>query len=369
MVGLGEDPPALLDGVAVEPDDQWLGRLVAQHAEGGDDAVGDGVTGGDAAEDVDEHAPDGGVGQDDLQAVGHHLGRGAPPDVEEVGRADPTELLAGVGDDVQGAHHQAGTVADDPHLALELDVVEVLLLGRGLERIGGGGVGQGGVLAVPEAGVLVQGDLGIQRQHRAVGRLGQRVHLDQRGVLLREDLPQLDGDRDDLVPHLRREVRGVNDLGGLGLVDPARGVDGHLGQLVGPGGGDLLDVHPAGHRGHRQEGPVRPVEQVGEVVLLGDLRGLGHHHAVGDVPLDVEAQDVLGPRPGVLGAVGELHAAGLAAAAGLHLRLDHDGRGDLPGDGFRLLGGLGDPAGKHGNAVRGQHVTGLVLEEIHEQAP
>ena len=35
----------------------------------------------------------------------------------------------------------------------------------------------------------------------------------------------------------------------------------------------------------------------------------------------------------------------------------------------RLLGRLGDAAGKHGHAVRGQQVTRLVLEEIHEKAP
>src|SRR3954447_19056148 len=104
VVGLGEDPPALLDVVAVEPDDQRLGRLVAEDAEGGDDAVGDGVTGGDPAEHVDEHALHGRVGEDDLQAVRHHLGRGATADVEEVGRADAAELLTGIGHDVQGAH-------------------------------------------------------------------------------------------------------------------------------------------------------------------------------------------------------------------------------------------------------------------------
>src|SRR6478736_4940752 len=51
-----------------------------------DDAVGHGVAGGDAAEDVHEHAPDLGVGQDDVQPVGHHLGARAATDVEEVGR-------------------------------------------------------------------------------------------------------------------------------------------------------------------------------------------------------------------------------------------------------------------------------------------
>ena len=45
------------------------------------------------------------------------------------------------------------------------------------------------------------------------------------------------------------------------------------------------------------------------------------------------------------------------------------GCGDLPRDRLRLLGRLGDAAGEHGHAVRGQQVTGLVLEEIHEQAP
>ena len=53
------------------------------------DAVGHRVARGDAAEDVDEHARDGRVGEDDLQPVGHHLGRRAAADVEEVGRAAP----------------------------------------------------------------------------------------------------------------------------------------------------------------------------------------------------------------------------------------------------------------------------------------
>src|SRR6476469_9774930 len=136
VVGLGEDPPALLDVVAVEADDERLGGLVAEVLQGGDDAVGHRVARGEATEDVDEHALHVGVGQDDVQAVAHHLGRGAATDVEEVGRLDAAELLAGVGDDVERAHDQAGTVADDADGAVELDVVEALLLGRGLERVG-----------------------------------------------------------------------------------------------------------------------------------------------------------------------------------------------------------------------------------------
>src|SRR3954451_14641703 len=155
VVGLGEDPPALLHVVAVEPDDQRLGRLVPQDLQRLHDAVRDGVAGGDPAEHVDEDALDGRVGEDDLQPVGHHLCRRATADVEEVGRPHPAELLTGVRDDVQGAHDQTGTVADDPDLALELHVVEVLLLGAGLERVGGPGVLEGRAVVVPEGGVLV----------------------------------------------------------------------------------------------------------------------------------------------------------------------------------------------------------------------
>src|SRR3954454_5889960 len=50
--GLGEDPPALLHVVAVQPHDQRLGGLVTEDAERVHDAVGDGVARGDPTEDV-----------------------------------------------------------------------------------------------------------------------------------------------------------------------------------------------------------------------------------------------------------------------------------------------------------------------------
>ena len=58
VVALGEDAPALLDVVAVEAHDERAVLLVAEGVERADDAVGHGVAGGDAAEDVDEDALD-----------------------------------------------------------------------------------------------------------------------------------------------------------------------------------------------------------------------------------------------------------------------------------------------------------------------
>ena len=107
---------ALLDVVAVEAYDERLGRLVAEDLQRADDAVGDLVAGGDAAEDVDEHALDLLVVEDHVEAVGHHLGVGAAADVEEVGRLHAAVRLTGVRDDVEGRHDQPRAVADDADL-------------------------------------------------------------------------------------------------------------------------------------------------------------------------------------------------------------------------------------------------------------
>src|SRR3954454_18373925 len=96
VVRLAEDASSLDDVVAVEPDDERLGRLVAEDLQCVHDAVGHRVAGRDAAEDVHEDALDLRVAEDDVQAVGHHLGRRAAADVEEVRGLDTAELLAGV---------------------------------------------------------------------------------------------------------------------------------------------------------------------------------------------------------------------------------------------------------------------------------
>ena len=66
------------------------------------------------------------------------------------------------------------------------------------------------------------------------------------------------------------------------------------------------------------------VEREAGVVLLVDVGGVLDPHPLDDVALDVHAEDVPGVRADLVGVVGELDAARLAAAADLHLGLDHD---------------------------------------------
>ncbi|MBE1491598.1 hypothetical protein H4W31_007236 [Plantactinospora soyae] len=366
--GAREDLPPRHGVVAVQPDDQWFGdRLapVGEQADRLDDAVGHGVAGGDPAEDVDEDAPYVGVAEDDLQAVRHHLGRGAAADVEEVGRLHPAELLARVGDHVECAHHQAGSVADDSHGSVELDVVEVLLGGPDLQRVGGADVDELRMSGLSEPGVVVQGHLAVQCPYRAVGELGQWVDLDQGGVLGAEDVPEPDQDAGHDVAYVVRQA-GVGGQPERALPVEAGGrVDLEPGQRLRVLGRHLFDLDPALPGGQGEERALGPVEQQGDVVLVDDLAGLGDQHLVHGVALDVHAQDVGRDVTRRVRAVGQSDSAGLASAAGLHLGLDHYASADLGGGRVGLVRGAGDTVAADRYAVLGEEFLCLVLQQIH----
>ena len=235
------------------------------------------------------------VAQDDLQPVGHHLGRRAAADVEEVRRLDAAVLLAGVGDDVQGAHHQAGAVADDADLAVELDVVEVLRLGLRLERVGRGlvlaapawsgcrksafssrvtlpssatirpsAVFTSGLTSTSVASSSTKTSQSFSDRRRRPGRArrpGSRRRRRSRAAFAVVDA------RRARRPATRASASGFSTASCSISMPPSRG-------------------------GHRQVGAVGAVEQVREVVLLGDVGGRRDHHPVDGVALDVHAEDL-----------------------------------------------------------------------------
>ena len=94
----------------------------------------------------------------------------------------------------------------------------------------------------------------------------------------------------------------------------------------------------------------------------------GDHDAVHDVALDVETEDRLRGLFGIRGRLGDLDAARLAAASGLHLGLDDGHAAELLGGRAGLLGGVGDDSGEYRNTVLLENVTGLILEKIHAAA-
>ena len=66
--------------------------------------------------------------------------------------------------------------------------------------------------------------------------------------------------------------------------------------------------------------------------------------------------------------LGDLDAAGLAAAADLHLRLDDAGVADLVGCGDGLLDASWRAPLRTGHAVAGEELLALVFEKIHREA-
>jgi hypothetical protein len=57
--------------------------------------------------------------------------------------------------------------------------------------------------------------------------------------------------------------------------------------------------------------------------------------------------------------------ASFAAAAGVHLRLDHDGAAQAPRDRFGLLGRRGHLAHGDRDPLRGEQVFRLVFVDVH----
>ena len=127
----------------------------------------------------------------------------------------------------------------------------------------------------------------------------------------------------------------------------------------------LFDLDAALGREHAEVELGRTVEGEAGVVLLGDVGRVLDPQPLHDVALDVEAEDVAGVEAHLVGVGGQLHAARLAAAADLHLRLDHHRVAGGLGLRDGLVDRVGHPAGRDGNAEAGEVLLALVLVEVH----
>ena len=128
---------------------------------------------------------------------------------------------------------------------------------------------------------------------------------------------------------------------------------------------DLLDLDTALDARDAEVVAVGPVDQEGEVVLVRDVGRRGDQDPVDGVALDVHAEDRARLLDGLVGVLGELDAAGLAATTGLHLRLDDHPAAVLLRGGSRVLRLLHDGAEVHRHVVLGEELLRLVLHQVH----
>ena len=309
---------ALLGVRAVEADDE---RQLEPHLlERLQDPARDLVAARDAAEDVEEDRLHLRVARDHGERVDDALRVAAAAEVAEVGRA-----AAGEGDDVDRRHRQPGAVTAHAHLAVELDVGDVLRAGERLERVGGVLVAHLGDLGMAVERVVVDGELRIERLDDALGRHDQRVDLAEHGVEAHECVVELADDLGDLLLLGRiRDAGAVDEASRLPGVEALERVDVEPHERLGILLRDLLDLDAALRREHEQRLPGAAVERQREVVLLRDVGRLLDPEALDDMALDVEPDDVLRVLLGLVRVAGELDPACLAAPAGEDLGLDDD---------------------------------------------
>ena len=222
--------------------------------------------------------------------------------------------------------------------------------------------------------VVVEVDLRVARDHAAVLGEHERVDLDEvRAVVHEQRVQRAEHRRERLAKSLgklRVEREPAADERGVA----ARGIDPVFLDRVGIVLGDLFDVHAA-LRGDEHDGLLRRavdrdrhVRLARDVDFLLDQQRL-HFFAVGVLDrLEHLADQLARERLALLRVVGELDAAGLAAAAHHHLALEHPRAGMLGDERLHVVRGRGEDAVGRRNPDAPEQVLALVLHQLHGAA-
>ena len=373
-----EDLEAFFLPGAGDPEDRdLLGRVVPELDAGLDHAAGDDVDAG-VGDDRHHHGDlvDAGLLQHELGQPAGLAHRRVAADLAVVGgvaavRADRVEQRQRA---AAGADHEPEVAVELGHVAGHAAVVlGVDLLAGELERrrlarlarllVADAELVQQRLLARP--GLVLHVHVRVERDERAILELPERVDLGQRHVVLQEQPREPREDRRQPVQRRAGDPERRDQLLGLPVRERAQRREMRARDVVGVLLGDLLDVDPA-HVGEQHHRPLAdPVPDDAGVVLVLDRGPRVDQHAARHVAVDLEVQHVLGVARGLVGRVGELHAAGLHPAAGQHLGLDHRRAGDLLGDRSGLLGRLGEAVLGDGDPGLGHDRPGFVFKEAH----
>ena len=199
------------------------------------------------------------------------------------------------------------------------------------------------------------------------------IDLEQAHVLFDERLVQGCQQRAQLLLQIAVEAERLGDAAHVMRADVGHRIDRDGDDLVRRVVRDLLDVHAAFGRDHDRDARGRAIDQHRQVELPLD----------GGAFLDVEPVHLLAARAGlvrdqrraeqprrllshVVDGLDHLDAAGLAAAAGVDLRLHHPDRAaELLRGLHRLVDAERRDAPRHRHAETSQHRLGLVLVDVH----
>ena len=224
---------------------------------------------------------------------------------------------------------------------------------------------------------VVDDHLDVEGHQVTLGGHGDRINLDQAGVVFHKRLVDCDHDRPGGVRLQPGQAQVGGQFSAAGVFESGFRVDRQFENFVGGSGGGLLDVGTALGRSQKGDPAEGPVDQRRQINLLGDVAGFFHidpahllafgaglrRHQPGAQHLGRRLGDVLGSRR-------HLDTTGPAAAAGVDLRLDHEGvTAEFFGRSGGLVGGRGDRPRRHGDAVLLEQFLGLVFMQVHQPYP
>ena len=329
-----------------------------------DDALRDHVAADDAAEDVHQDRAHVLVRENQIESFGDTLARCAAADVEEVGGRAAVQL-----DQVHRRHGEAGAVDHAGDVAVERDVVELVLGRSALHFVFLAVVAPLRQLFLTEQRVVLDVDLRVERDEVAVARDDQRVDLDQARILFQVQAVQRLRDARELLDLLACEPEAERQHAALRRLQPCGRVHVHADDLLRRVRGDFLDVHAARGGGDERHLALIPIQHQAQVQLARDLRAFLDEHLVDRqafrprlVRLEARAEHGRRGLARCFRGIDELHAAALAAAARVHLSFDDPLRSaDAPRRCGSLFGIRGNVAGGHRDAVICEQLLGLVL--------
>ena len=242
---------------------------------GSHDSPGGYIATQDSAEDVHQHPSHLGVGKDDAHGAGHLFVVGPAAHVKEIGWS-----RSGGGGGVQRGHGQTGAVYQTSHVAVQVHISNVQIGRLSLQLVLLRCVAQPPEVRVPEHGVVVQADLGIQGHQAAIPGHYQWVDLHQGAVVVHENFIEC-------AQYLRGGAgqRRVQPQPGrqppcLVRHEPQHRVDGLGMDVIRVGGCHPFDIHAARGAGQHDRDSFHPVHGEGQVKLLADIGQLFHQYLV-----------------------------------------------------------------------------------------
>jgi len=227
--------------------------------------------------------------------------------------------------------------------------------------------------SVRSRNAVVETDFGVEANELAGFGDDQRIDFEEIHVLGQEGLIKLGQHGLGLFGQLAAKSESAGDLPGMMGHETGRRIDREREDLLRPRARNLLDFHAAFGRGDEGDARGRAIDERGKVIFAVDVRAV----------LDVKAMHFLAVRPGLVRhqrrteqALGfalhvgprldHFHAAGLAAAAGVDLGLDHPDRpAEVVRGLHRLLDAQRRNAARHRHAEFPEHGLRLIFVDVH----